>query len=454
MGRDIDIGGSPRTISVLHVPYTWWPDPVGGTEIYVRDLVAEGRKLGIRGVVAVPVSGDRAATSDDEDIVRFPVPMESARSTVTELYGRGSRVAADAIAGLLDRLRPDVVHLHSRTRAASPMTVGACQARRIPVVFTYHTPTAGCPRGTLLLMGESVCDGRLEQDRCTACLFQAHGLPRWLSAMASRASHVASEIVGDRWAPRLPTAIRLSSLLEAQRSATLEFLEEVDAIVAPARWVVDVLARNGIDGEKVVFSRQGIPGDIAGDGQAASARADGTLRVACFARSSPEKGLDVLVEAVRRARDVPLQVSIYAVAQSVREERLLRVLSRSAGCDGRIRFLPPVERNAVLAAMREADVIAVPSRSLETGPLVVLEAFAATRPVIASRLGAMDEVVRDGIDGILFTPGSGAELGVALRRLASEPGFLEALREAIRPPRTMQTVAEEMNALYRKLAEA
>ena len=63
--------------------------------------------------------------------------------------------------------------------------------------------------------------------------------------------------------------------------------------------------------------------------------------------------------------------------------------------------LPP---NMVVDAMRGCDFVAVPSRLLETGPLVVLKSFAAGIPVLGTRLGGIAELVTDGVDGMLFAP--------------------------------------------------
>ena len=89
---------------------------------------------------------------------------------------------------------------------------------------------------------------------------------------------------------------------------------------------------------------------------------------------------------------------------------------------------------------------------LETGPLVVLEAFAAGVPVLGSDLGGIAELVRAGTDGVLAAPGSLAAWRDALARLAGDPAEVARLRAGVRPPRTMAAAAAEMEALYRRVA--
>ena len=102
----------------------------------------------------------------------------------------------------------------------------------------------------------------------------------------------------------------------------------------------------------------------------------------------------------------------------------------------------------VVETIRKYDALVVPSVCLETGPLVVLEAFAAGVPVIGSRLGGIAEMVRDGVDGFLFQPGNPSDLAYDIEQI---PRQLAALRESIKKPKGVTLVAEEHVCLYRGL---
>lgn len=101
--------------------------------------------------------------------------------------------------------------------------------------------------------------------------------------------------------------------------------------------------------------------------------------------------------------------------------------------------------------MQSYDLVAIPSRCLETGPLVVLEAFAAGTPVLGARLGGIAELVTHNVDGILIPPDDPSAWAVVIGSLAAAPEQIEGLRWGIRPPRTMKDAAAEMAALYREL---
>jgi len=98
--------------------------------------------------------------------------------------------------------------------------------------------------------------------------------------------------------------------------------------------------------------------------------------------------------------------------------------------------------------MREYHAVTVPSQCLETGPLVILEAFAAGVPVIGSKLGGIAELVTDRVNGLLLEPYSIEAWRNAFENLCRNSHQVNALRAGIRPPRRMADVAVDMRILY------
>ena len=127
------------------------------------------------------------------------------------------------------------------------------------------------------------------------------------------------------------------------------------------------------------------------------------------------------------------------------------MVARSVARDPRIRLLPAIPNEKVVETLAHYDVLAVPSQITETGPLVVLEAFAAGIPVIGSDIGGIAErVVHDG-NGLLVAPSDRRSWTAALRRLAADPWLLRRLSRGITPPPRMQDVAVTMESLYREM---
>jgi len=245
----------------------------------------------------------------------------------------------------------------------------------------------------------------------------------------------------------------MRELISLRHTACLALLSEVDHIVVLCEWTRAVLTRIGVPPEKVTLSRHGV-GRGGGGAQLSDAgrpERDGarrTLRAAFLGRLDPVKGAHVLVEAIRLGPDLPVALDLYGVEQGEASAAYLSRLRKIAGGDRRITFRDPVTPGTVTTRLRPYDLIAVPSQGLETGPLVVLEAFAAGVPVLGSRLGGIAELVEDSVDGLLVEPRSPEAWRRAFERLCHEDGLLARLREGIRPPRGMDAVASEMAGLY------
>jgi glycosyltransferase involved in cell wall biosynthesis len=173
------------------------------------------------------------------------------------------------------------------------------------------------------------------------------------------------------------------------------------------------------------------------------------VRLAHLGRLEANKGTGLLIEALRAIPGAPLTLDIFGITQSDADRQELdRVRGLTEG-DSRIRFLPPLDHATITTRLAAFDAVVVPSQLLETGPLVVLEAFAAGVPVIGSALGGIAEKVRNGVDGCLVSPHDSVEAWrEILARCASDRTFLTGLRERIVPPRSLDDAAHKMRRLY------
>ncbi|MGD9614956.1 MAG: glycosyltransferase [Alphaproteobacteria bacterium] len=442
---------TPRP-AVLHVPFTYFPDAVGGTEIHVAALIGALRPRGIASAVAAPGDCDRVYAHAGVPVYRLATQP---RPDLAQAYGVPDRRIVQSFGKLLGRLRPRIVHLHARTAAVSEALVDAAHAAGAKVVFTYHTPTVSCARGTMMRMGRSPCDGRLDRRRCTACTLAAHGMPPLLrdlvACMPERIGRVVEHagLTGGAAA-----ALRLPGLVGAAQRRFHDLMRKADRVVAVCLWVRDLLRLNGVPDDKLILCRQGLarygPLPTLRPVLARDEAEQGVLRLGYFGRLDPAKGIDILIDALRRIPEAPLRLDIFAVRQAGAEPYAARLERRAAG-DRRIVFRAALPPDAVRDAMRGCDIVAVPSRWLETGPLVVLEAFDAGVPVLGTRLGGIAELVGDGIDGVLVPPDDPVEWAGVIRDLVDRPEEIARLREGIRPPRTIDAVADEMAEIYRSL---
>jgi glycosyltransferase involved in cell wall biosynthesis len=213
------------------------------------------------------------------------------------------------------------------------------------------------------------------------------------------------------------------------------------AAVAWSDWNARALVEEyGIPPERAVTIHPGIDVSWLSDGaDRRGPRTDGPLRVLFVGNGVRRKGLDLLVDAAARLDSA---VSIDAVTNDeVPPSPQMRVHRGVAPHSAALKEL-----------YREADVFALPSRG-DAVPLAVVEGMAAGLPVIATRVGAVEELV--GKAGIVVPPRDVESLAGALSRLAADPSLRERLgREAVERARRRYDAAVEIPRLVELLRSA
>lgn len=430
---------------VLHVPYTFFPDPCGGTEVYVLDLAKGLVARGLSAAVAAPARA--AASYEHEGVPVHRFAIGDGRG-LAYAYGEPDVVAAEGFRAIVEQVRPQVVHLHARTSAVSELLVDVAHAAGAKVVLTYHTPTVSCARGTMLQFGREPCGGSLDAARCGACVLTGLGMPELIARSLARAPACLQEKMAATALPWPMSALRVPGLIARSHARFHSMLEKVDRVVAVSAWVEACLLRNGVNPRKLVLSRQGIGTRIEAL-PPASRQTEGPLRLAFFGRRDPAKGVDVLLDALERIPEAAVQLDLFLVDQGAGRES--DRIARAARKDARVVVRPPVPPVRVGQTMRAYDLVVVPSLVMETGPLVVLEALTAGVPVLGTDRGGVAELVRDGVDGLLLPPHADA-WAQTLYRLARDRSAVERLRNGVRPGRTTADVVSDMLDLYAALA--
>ena len=435
-----------QTPTVLHVPYTFFPDACGGTEVYVRGLAQRLASRGYLSEVAAPGIEPSEYVNDGLPVYRFATDR---RRRLELAYGFPDEIAAEGFRVILRKTRPRIVHLHARTSAISERLVDAAHDAGAAVVFTYHTPTVSCARGTMMLFGQQPCDGIIEPKRCTACALAALGIPKSLARLAAVAPNALAAgtrtLANDR--ERL-SFLRIPGLIAGGRRRFYDFIRKVDHVVAVCDWVREVLERNGLAPERITLSRQGLSQALLHPPRRAARGQCEPLRIAYFGRIDRAKGPDLLARALKLIPTVPVKIDIFAVRQAAGPDQVYDWLAAQAQLDSRLTLRMAVAPNEVIGVMADYDLIAVPSRWLETGPLVVLEAFAAGVPVLGADLGGIAELVHNGMDGILVPADDTVAWAAAIVTFIDNPHLVRDMRAKIKTPRSMDAVVDDMAMVY------
>jgi glycosyltransferase involved in cell wall biosynthesis len=206
-----------------------------------------------------------------------------------------------------------------------------------------------------------------------------------------------------------------------------------DGIIAVSDFIAREMIKSGVRRERVFVVKNGIEFSPwqrnENDGVRQELEIPRTaFLVAAVGRLSTEKGFDVLIRAIALLRRKGVDVFCLIAGPGTGGERL-KQLSEELQVRSAVRILGL--RRDVPALFCAADVVVVPSTGPETFSYVALEGLASGRPVVASRVGAIPEIVTADT-GFLTTPGDSEDIAGALAQLAGSPSKRAAMGQAAR----------------------
>lgn len=309
--------------------------------------------------------------------------LSSASAALTTLWSQRS---VDDISKVCDAFRPDLIHVHNTFPLVSPSVYWAASRNRVPVVQTLHNFRLLCAQGTFLRNG-TICED---------CLGK---LPwRGVVRKCYRGSVAQSAV--------------LVGMLGAHR-AVGTFRNKVTRYIALSAFSRDRFVQGGLPADQFRIKPNFVESGFQPDWR----DRHGGLFVG---RLSNEKGIETLLEAVQTGAHSDIEViggGPYeaAVAEGFQERYL--------------GFLP---REDIMTRMRSAAFLIVPSICYEQFPTTILEAFSNGLPVIASRLGALSDIVRDGVTGLLFNPGNPEDLATKIAWANAHPEEMQNMGRAAR----------------------
>jgi len=288
--------------------------------------------------------------------------------------------------------RPQVAHFHNTLPLISPAAYYAARQENVRVVQTLHNFRLGCVNALLFR------DGKI----CEQCLGRAipwHGVVHKCyqnsrAASAMIATMVSTHRMLGTWQNAIDLYIALS---EASRRKLVEAgLRESKIVVKPNFVYPDPGARAGTGGYAVFVGRL-----------------------------SAEKGLETLLEAWRQLGNAP-------PLKIVGDGPLGNAVEQASIHHAGVQWLRGVSHESVYELIGQAAFLILPSQCYENFPRVVIEAFATGTPVIASKLGAMAEIVADGYNGLHFKPGDPGDLARKVRDILADPTKLRQMRQSAR----------------------
>lgn len=303
-----------------------------------------------------------------------------------------SKEARQNFAKVLDRFQPDIIHLQNIHGHITPSVIFEAKKRGLPVVWTLHDYKMICPNTHFLI--------DVTNEICEAC-----GNGQYYQAVLKRCKK------GSLLASTM-------ACVEAYAHRIMGLRNLPDYFLTPSDFLRNKLIERGVSPRKVKHVPLFLPDEMFDD----AGHDKGYLLF--IAKLDPLKGIYPLLEACRQAAEVHLKIAGRA------DDNIAAKLPS---------LLPP---NAEHVGMKQGDelrqlllgarAVVLPSLWYENQPFSITEAFAAGKPVIASDLGGMTELVRDGERGILVPPGDVKALTEAMEWMNVHPAEAQAMGEKAR----------------------
>lgn len=348
------------------------------------------------------------------NIVTLPPAVKGNR---TETVSHRCREAT-GFGDLLAQFRPDVVHLHSLSYQCGLTHIELAKSAGAKVVMTVHAPGFTCMQGSLLYRRKEICDGVIRDGKCTECRVINGKLPALLARLIAvyRWPYISPE--GNSKARHVLTAKQLTA---AFRQAWAKVVYQVDAFHVLCNWSQQVLRRNEVPEPKLHLIRTAGPEPLPLKQR--QPMEDGMLRCVYWGRCAEVKGIHIIIDAVQKLPiHLPIEVSFYGPHW---DNAYGQAMQRRIIHDPRFTVHGNLPKEKLLRKLQQYDVALIPSTWLETGPLTVLEAFAAGLSVIGSDLGGIRELLQNQ-EGCFLIPPKISSLSSMLAELVHSPHYLNS----------------------------
>jgi len=209
-------------------------------------------------------------------------------------------------------------------------------------------------------------------------------------------------------------------------------VRSADALISIGRFTERGFLQLGAEVKKIVSIPNGVDLEPFRKPAARPMGLDSAIvagRYALFlGRLAKRKGVDTLLEAMSRLTGAVAGQLV--IAGSGQEQAAILQQIDQLRLRDRVRLVGRVDAEAKTYLLQNAVCTVMPSRGWEAFPLVVLESYAAGRPVIASRIAGLEDLVQHEKTGLLFAEESPADLAAALQRMFCEEDWARSLSDA------------------------
>ena len=319
------------------------------------------------------------------------------------------------IAKALEEFKPDIVHINNFQRQLSASIIDAIKEKNIPIVMTAHDLNPICPASIMLYNGE-VCDD---------CITK--GYAQCIKKKCVKGSTLKSSL----------------GVMEKKYYDIHKVFRKIDCIISPSEFNKNQLVNGKLKYNEIVALHNFVN---------ESERNDYVLGDYAFylGRLSKEKGILNLIEAIG---DIP-NAKLLIAGDGPERERIEAYISEHK-LDGRITLLGYQNQDSIHKYITNSRFVVIPSICNENCPYSVLEAMEIGKPIVASRIGGIPELIADGENGYLYKADDINELKEKLTLLLDDDekvnSFAQKSRELYESYYSPDSYYNELIKIYNKV---
>ncbi len=349
----------------------------------------------------------------------------------------------------LDRIKPDVVHIHHLLFLSHGL-VNEIKQRGVPVVYTLHDYWLMCYRGQLLKKDFSICSGHSAVD-CADCLEYLLSIRKYSLALYAELRKRLPLILVE---PLKKLYLNLAKPkspkgFEEFKESIETVSSKIDLFLAPSHFIENKFISRGFPVDKIHYCPNGITDRNLSIPKKRKSR---VLRFGFIGTLLPMKGINVLISAFKEVKNSDMELFIYGkLFPYAGFETYPRAFRKMIRRDSRIRFMGEFDNKDIGKILNGMDILVLPSIWPENSPLIIQEAFLSKTPVLASRIGGIPELVEDGVNGLLFSPGDINDLQEKIKYITDQPDQLESFKEHVPAVKSIEEHAKEIEAIYSDL---
>jgi glycosyltransferase involved in cell wall biosynthesis len=439
---------------IIHCLNHFLPHQVAGTEVYVWALSKSLQLLGCDISVLIPNYGTSVSIEYEYDNIlvhNYAEPSIPDRALIT---GQRLPEGIAAFTQYLFEQKPDIVHFHeiAGSNGISVSHFELAKASGAKVIFTMHLASNSCRTGTLMYEGKTICNGKIDVERCGYCaLVHQTGSPKkskYLIMASMPLYHLGINTL--KLQNRIGTALSFPLQVENLKNNLDKIANVCDKIIPITNWYEKLLLQHGVPQKKMKVILQAIPNSFSVENGAAVENSL-PIKFIFIGRIDELKGISLLLDVIKSFKKEDVWLDLYGNAP---DPLFLERCKEKTKSYNNIRWLGSLPQNNVVSTISYYHALVLPSMFSEMSPLVIQEAFAAGRPVIGSNVYGIAEQIKDGVNGLLFDFGSKASLKSIIERFIADSSLREKLSANKTIPRSFAGVGLETYEVYKSVLES